>query len=95
MVSTISFAQFEEQALAEGYNEVLERVWEPNQKLESHTHPYAVSVMVIKGEMWLTQNDHTQHVKPGDKFKVAQDALHAEVYGPEGTTFWVARAHPL
>jgi quercetin dioxygenase-like cupin family protein len=94
-MTPITFAQFEEEALANGYNEVLERVWEPNQKLDLHTHPYAVSVRVVKGEMWLTQNGETQHIKAGDTFKVAQDTKHAELYGPQGTTFWVARAHPL
>lgn len=91
----VTFDQFEKQALADGYNEVIERVWQPNEKLEPHTHPYGVHVMVVKGEMWMTCRGETKHVKVGDSFKLNADETHAELYGPQGTTFWVARLHPL
>jgi hypothetical protein len=33
------FAAFEAEALAEGFDEVLERVWAPGTVLAEHTHP--------------------------------------------------------
>ena len=34
-------------------------------------------------------------LKPGDRFELDREVPHAERYGPEGTTFWVARSASL
>jgi hypothetical protein len=41
----------------------------------------------------LTANDVVQHLKAGDTFRLARDVPHAELYGPQGATVWVARAN--
>ena len=41
--------------------------------------------------MWLTTGGETRHLKEGDEFALAQGVSHAERYGPEGATDWVAR----
>lgn len=90
-MSTISFDTFRSTALSEGFDEVLERVWEPHTVLDTHTHPFGVKALVTQGEMWLTVGEHTQHLLPGDRFALDRDVAHAERYGAQGATYWVAR----
>ena len=95
-VPTMSFEAFKQQALAEGFDEVLERHWEPNTVVETHTHPFAVKARVTAGQLWLsgTAADGTaqkRYLTPGDEFSLKRDEPHAEHYGPEGATYWVAR----
>ena len=85
------FAAFESAALAKGYTEVLARTWQPGQVLERHTHPFDASALVVAGEMWLTVDGVTQHLRAGDRFEIAHGTPHAERYGEEGATYWVAR----
>ncbi|MGA0794887.1 MAG: cupin domain-containing protein [Quisquiliibacterium sp.] len=86
-----SFEEFKATSLAAGYDEVLVREWQANQEIASHEHPFAVTALVVKGEMWLTLDGQTRHLLPGDRFEVGLRTKHAERYGPQGTTFWVAR----
>lgn len=86
-----SFETFRSIALAEGFDEVLERVWAPDTVIDEHTHPFAVKAKVVQGEMWLTVDGDTQHLKPGDLFELERGVPHSERYGPEGATYWVAR----
>jgi hypothetical protein len=88
---TVTFTQFEAQARAEGFDQVLERKWAPLVQLDTHTHPFAVKAVVVQGEMWLIEGGHTRHLRPGDTFELGREAPHAERYGPAGATYWVAR----
>jgi hypothetical protein len=88
-----TFAAFEAQARAAGFDQVLERDWEPNKVIPMHTHPFAVKAIVTQGDMWLTLDGVKRHIKSGDAFEVAAEALHAEHYGEQGTSLWVARRH--
>lgn len=90
----VDFHAFEAAAIGEGYDEVLERHWPADTVLDTHTHLFAVKARVVQGEMWLTVGERTQHLRPGDAFEVGYDVPHAERYGPEGATYWVARRHP-
>lgn len=86
-----SFDQFQASALARGFDEVLERVWKPDTVLDTHTHPFSVDALVVQGEMWLTVAADTRRLLPGDTFTLDRDVPHAERYGSEGATYWVAR----
>jgi len=86
-----AFDAFRTQALAEGFDEVLERRWEPHTVLDTHTHPFAVKAVVTAGELWLTVGGHTRHLQPGDTFTLDRDVPHAERYGASGAAYWVAR----
>jgi AraC-like ligand binding domain len=90
-MGTSSFEQFAASARARGFDEVLERRWEPDTVLDTHTHPFAVEARVVQGEMWLSVGGTTQHLRPGDPFVLDADVPHAERYGAEGATYWVAR----
>jgi quercetin dioxygenase-like cupin family protein len=41
--------------------------------------------------MWLTVDGQTRHLRPGELFSLDRDVAHAERYGHEGATYWVAR----
>ena len=84
---------FTKQALDEGFDEVLVREWAPDLVLDTHTHPFAVSAYVARGEYWLTLNEGVKHLKTGDSFRLGRDVPHAEHYGTQGATVWVARAN--
>lgn len=86
-----TFEAFQERKLKEGYDQVLERIWEANFSNEPHDHPFNTDAIVIKGEYWLTVNGQVTHLQVGDRFKVARGVVHSERYGPEGAVFWAAR----
>jgi mannose-6-phosphate isomerase-like protein (cupin superfamily) len=90
-VSIPTFAEFDAAARARAFDEVLEREWAPGTIVDTHTHPFDVDAVVVRGEMWLTVGDAMRHLTPGDTFALARDVPHAERYGPEGAAYWVAR----
>ncbi len=92
-MNTASFSEFEANARALGFDEVIERNGDPRLTLETHTHPFALKALVVRGEMWLTVGDDTRHLRPGDAFELERGVPHAEQYGAEGATYWVARKH--
>ena len=49
-----TFAEFEARALAQGFDEVLVREWAPGQVVGTHTHPFDVSSLVVRGDVVLT-----------------------------------------
>lgn len=88
-----SFADFEAQARAQGFDEVMEKIWAPRQEVPQHQHPFDVNVRVMAGEVWLTCGSEVKHLVAGTGFQLARGEMHTERYGPEGATFWVARRH--
>jgi quercetin dioxygenase-like cupin family protein len=88
-----SFEAFSTWAQAQGFDEVLTREWAPGQVLDTHSHPFQIHARVTRGEVWLTDPGGTHHVPAGGQFELQRDVPHAERYGPEGATFWVARKH--
>jgi mannose-6-phosphate isomerase-like protein (cupin superfamily) len=86
-----NFEAFKARKSQEGYDQVLERVWEPNFFNEPHDHPFDTDAIVAQGEYWLTVDGKTTHFKTGDSFQVARGVVHSERYGPEGAVFWAAR----
>jgi quercetin dioxygenase-like cupin family protein len=92
-MNALTLEAFTAQSLEEGFDEIIVREWEAHLKLDTHTHPFDVSAHVVHGEYWLTLGDRTQHLKAGDNFRLARDVPHAELYGAQGATVWVARAN--
>jgi len=89
-----SFSEFEAASRREGYDEIVPRDWPAGAVLETHEHPFAVKAIVVAGEMWLTHDGRTQHLRPGDRFELDEGVPHAERYGAAGATYWAARRHP-
>lgn len=90
-MKTASFESYRQQALAAGFDEVLERRWAPLTVVDKHSHPFIAKAIVVEGEMWLTVAGQTRHLRVGDGFELASGEPHAERYGAEGTVYWVAR----
>ncbi len=90
-MSEITFENFSAAQRAKGFDEIVERKWAPKVVVESHTHPFFVEALVVQGEMWLTCGGETRHLLPGDTFTLAHGTPHAERYGDQGATYWVAR----
>jgi hypothetical protein len=87
-----TFEEFQAQALADGATEVLSRDWPANAVIEEHTHPFEVlNALVVRGQLWLTMDGQTKLLEPGDRFSLAHSHPHAERYGAQGATYWVAR----
>lgn len=92
-MNALTFSDFESTARSQGFDEVLERVWAPDVVLDTHAHSFAVKALVVQGEFWLTCGPDTRHLRAGESFELARDVPHAERYGSEGSTVWVARRH--
>ena len=90
-MTEVTFAEFEAAALARGFDAVLVREWAPGTVVEPHTHAFAADALVVQGEMWLTVDGTTRHLKTGDRFTLDREIAHSERYGSEGATYWVAR----
>lgn len=73
-----TFAEFQVQALAEGFDEVLQRTWAPDAVLDTHSHPFAVKALMTEGDLWLSCQGTTRHLQTGDRFELAHDEPHAE-----------------
>ena len=88
----ITLDQFRADMLASGYDEVLERPWAPGTVVDTHTHAFEANAIVVQGEMWLAVDGGPERrLLPGDRFHLQPNAPHAERYGPQGATYWVAR----
>ena len=87
----LTYDEFRQLKLAQGYDQVLEREWEALLEYAAHQHPFDTDAMVVRGEFWLTVDGQTRHIQAGDTFTMARGVVHSERYGPEGATFWAAR----
>jgi mannose-6-phosphate isomerase-like protein (cupin superfamily) len=87
----ITFEQYEARSHARGFDEVTPRVWDAGIEVPTHTHPFSVEALVVAGEMWLTVDGDTRHLRPGDTFTLDREVPHAERYGAGGATYWAAR----
>ncbi len=84
--------EFRSTMLARGYDEVLERHWDPGVVVDRHSHPFEANALVIRGEMWLAiDGGPDRHLARGDRFNVERGVPHTERYGSDGASFWVAR----
>jgi|HubBroStandDraft_1064217.scaffolds.fasta_scaffold676731_1 hypothetical protein len=86
-----SFEDFERDMRLQGFDTVIEKQWPPHAVVDTHVHPFAAKALVVQGELWLTVGDVTRHLRPGSTFELDHEQPHAERYGHEGATYWVAR----
>jgi AraC-like ligand binding domain len=90
-MDTTRFDAFTAASRAAGFEDVAERRWDPGVEVPVHTHPFAVQALVVQGSIVLSCRGQQLELKPGDRFELAFEEPHAERYGPEGATYWVAR----
>lgn len=87
------FETYRADALAKGYDEVLERRWAPGTVTGTHSHPFEVAAVLVQGEMWLEQGPISVHLVSGSGFELKPNVPHSERYGPQGALFFSARRH--
>ena len=90
-MSELTFDTFKASARSQGFDEIFERQWKPDTEVGTHTHSFSVKALVVQGEMWLSVGERTLHLLPGDTFQLDREVPHAERYGHQGATYWVAR----
>jgi quercetin dioxygenase-like cupin family protein len=86
-----SLIEFTAQAMEDGFDEVVQKEWAADLVIEKHAHAFDVRVQVNRGEVNLSLATGIQKIEAGHTFYLARNTEHAEHYGPEGATFWVAR----
>jgi AraC-like ligand binding domain len=86
-----SFDEYARQQRELGYTDVLERQWAPLAVATEHIHEFAASALIVQGAMWLCVGTETHQLSPGSTFELSANVLHAERYGSDGATYWVAR----
>jgi quercetin dioxygenase-like cupin family protein len=84
---------FEAALKADGYGEVENKTVAPNVVNSSHTHPFAVRILVLAGEMSVTANGAAHTCRAGDTFAMDAGCEHFEQYGAEGCNYLVGRKH--
>lgn len=89
-----SFQEFAAAHRTQGFDEVVKKHWSPLTVLATHAHGFTARALVVQGEMWLTVGADTHHLKAGSTFELDLEVPHAERYGNEGATYWVARRSP-
>ena len=84
---------FEAALKADGFGEIEKKTVAPDVVNSVHTHPFAVRIFVLSGEMSVTANGamHTCHA--GDTFAMEAGCEHFEQYGAEGSVYLVGRKH--
>ena len=86
-----TFQQFEANARAQGFDQVLELNRAADTLLDTHSHPYSVSARVVEGSLWLTVGEQARHLQAGDTFELDADVTHSERHGAQGARVWAAR----
>ncbi len=85
---------FRRELAAEGYDEVVERRWEPAAVAPEHRHPFTAKALVTDGRMVITCAGEAREHAAGDVFYIEAGTPHEETYGPEGATYLVGRKPP-
>jgi quercetin dioxygenase-like cupin family protein len=91
MKSYANFHEFTADAMDDGFEEIIQREWAPHLTLEKHTHCFDARVQVATGQVKLELATGSQTFEAGQGFYIPRGTEHAEQYGPQGATFWVAR----
>ena len=94
MKTHASLTEFTAQAMDDGFDEILQKEWAPNLAIQKHTHPFDARVQVAAGLVKLELASGIQTFEAGQSFYIPRDTEHAEQYGEQGATFWVARKLP-
>lgn len=69
--------------------ELIER--NPNTHNAEHTHEFAVSALILEGELEVTTAYGTTTCRAGDHFELEGGIPHSEQYGPAGARVLVGR----
>lgn len=71
----IHCSEFEAEAHAAGFEEVLDPIWAPLTLLGTQAHPFAAQARVVAGEMRLTQGGSNRQLRNADCLLLRRDGL--------------------
>ena len=83
--------QFEQDARAQGYDDIRSVAFEPNSTKPPHQHDFSAFVLVLEGELEIGTNDNTRLYQPGETCTMAAGTMHSERAGANGAVALVAR----
>lgn len=75
----------------EGYGEASVVEWEAGKFVDTHTHDFSASLLVLSGEITVTTESGTTTCRAGDTGSLAAGTPHSEKVGTEGVRFLVGR----
>ena len=84
---------FEAALKADGFGEIEKKTVAPNVVNSVHSHPFAVRLLVLSGELTVTANGSAHTCRSGDTFAMEPGCEHFEKYGAEGAVYLVGRKH--
>ncbi len=84
---------FEAALKADGFGDIEKKTVPPNVVNPVHTHPFAVRILVLSGEMTVMANGTVNTCRAGDTFAMEAGCEHFEQYGGEGSVYLVGRKH--
>ena len=79
------------QALQDGYDDVISIHWAPGFFHEAHTHNFRANLFIISGSMVITTDDEEITCDAGDIRTLDAGLQHAELVGSDGVSFLLAR----
>lgn len=82
---------FKERLKRDGYAEGGIVEWAPNTFIDTHTHEFSASVLVLDGEITVKTADGATTCRKGDTFRLAAGTPHSEQVGPDGVRFLSGR----
>ncbi len=65
--------------------------WEADKFVDTHTHDFSASVLVLSGEMTVTTESGATTCRASDTDSLVAGTPHSEKVGPEGVRFLVGR----
>jgi len=91
MSNQANIEAFEAQLKAAGCQQILDRVYGPNEFVGLHAHDFSARAIVTEGEVVISCNEVAKLYQVGDVFEIAAGQAHTEQYGPHGATYRVGR----
>lgn len=82
---------FRKQLEGQGYGEASVVEWEADKFVDTHTHDFSASLLVLSGEMTVTTASGTTTCRAGDTDALVAGTPHSEKVGPKGVRFLVGR----
>jgi quercetin dioxygenase-like cupin family protein len=86
---TVSLKEAETTLHQDGFHHTY--VWSdgPGAYYSEHTHPTVTAHIILDGEMDLTMQGKTYHLKAGDRCDVPANTIHTAKMGPKGCTYLI------
>ncbi|MCB1743230.1 MAG: cupin [Gammaproteobacteria bacterium] len=83
--------EFEQKAIADGYQEPVEVTHPAEMSREPHSHGFDARLLVLGGELRIGIDGNSRRYLPGEVCQVGAGTMHSEQTGRAGVRLLVAR----